>query len=107
MFGFWGNKNSSKVNSRKAYKKVLPKVSLKQGQVLKAVQNLGPCNYRQISQHLNVIEGSVTPRIAELRRKGLIKVAYVGKNVLSGTRVNYYAITGAGMKRLIENLGDY
>ncbi len=75
------------------------KISVSQTVVLRSIGKLQPCHYRQISQDLHVIEGCVTPRIAELRRKGLVKVAYqqVGP---SKVRVNYYRLTAKGTERL-------
>jgi len=105
MFGLTKLKKRINQNSQEAYKRVRPTITVRQETVLKAIQNLGPCYYRDISRHLRTIDGSVTPRIAELKRKELIRVKFV-KVGPSRARVSYYEITGLGMRHLIEKMGS-
>lgn len=104
MLGLGIFKRKQSKNSNEAFKKVRPKIAVSQDRVLRAIQQTQPAHYRTISEHLNIIEGSVTPRIAELRRKELVKVAFVKKGS-SGSKVNHYALTGLGMKTLIAAKG--
>lgn len=103
MLGIFKRKRVNK-NSLKAFYKVRPTIPVSELRVLRAIQHLQPCHYRQVSEHLRIIEGSVTPRIRGLRNKNYVKVAYVNKGS-SGTQVNYYEITGKGIKYLIDKLG--
>lgn len=71
-------------------------------QVLASIGRLRPCHYRMISDDLDIIEGSVTPRIKELERDDLVKV--VGKRKgYAGVLCNYYDLTPEGL-RLYRNL---
>lgn len=70
--------------------------------VLRAMAAINrPCHYRMISQRMGIMEGSVTPRLAEMRRNGFIKIAYVNVG-FNRVRVNYYVITGRGYRYMDE-----
>jgi len=97
MLSLFKKKPSTSVQ---AFKKVKSTVRPSQERVLKAINQLQPCHYRQVSARLNTIEGCVTPRIAELKRKGYITVSHVSKGQTSA-RVNYYRVTGRGLKYLL------
>lgn len=99
MFGL--KKKKVNKNSREAYRNVLPRVPVSRERVLKTIHKLQPCHYIQISHDLHIIEGSVTPRIAELRRLRLIRVELVGPGAF-GTKVNYYSLTKKGRETLSE-----
>ncbi len=90
-------------NSVAAYKEVRKKgVAKTQAEVLKALWEMRkPAHYRMLSQYMNTIEGCVTPRISELKRKGFIEVAYVNHG-FNKVKVNYYQITYKGKQYLEE-----
>lgn len=94
-------------NSKEAYRRLIKdkKIGPSQVRVLKAIKEIGPAHYRQISEWMGVIEGSVTPRIRELRRKRYVEIAYIRKG-FSKNPVNYYRITGRGVKFLQNLEGD-
>lgn len=98
MFGLKKRVNK---NSRLAYRNVLARVPVSQERVLATIQKIQPCHYVQVSERLGIIEGSVTPRIAELRHRHLIKIDHIGPGAF-GTRVNYYSLTKKGAKKLKE-----
>ena len=55
-----------------AYVEVLQNLGARQLLVLKAIDKLSSCNNLMISKYLNLPINSVTPRVNELRKKGLI-----------------------------------
>lgn len=75
--------NTARINSRKARN---------QEMVFKAVQELArPVNGRTVAAHLGFDSASVTNRLAELRKKGRIKVAYRKKG-LDGVWRQFYVV---------------
>jgi DNA-binding MarR family transcriptional regulator len=69
-----------------------PRLLYSQEQVLKALQEVKhPINGLAVARHMHADSASVTPRLAELRKKGLIKVSYV-KHGLDNKRRNFYVI---------------
>jgi DNA-binding MarR family transcriptional regulator len=85
-------------NSVAAWKAKKPTVSASKINVLRALAELNqPAHYRMISQHLGIMEGSVTPRIKELIRNGYIRVAYVNTG-FNRVKVNYYSLTSKGRR---------
>ena len=89
----WGLFKKKRVNKK-------PKnLSIRQNDVLRAIYKLQPCNYREISIYLRVIDGSVTPRIAELKRKKLVRVQHERKR-RDGRTMSYYSVTAKGLKGL-------
>lgn len=72
--------------------------------VLQAINELGECNYREIADHLGIIDGSVTPRIPQLKEKGLIRITSV-KKTPGGVAKRYYNITRKGRRELNGRYG--
>jgi len=56
-----------------AYAEALENLSRTQVQVFKTLKQIEPANNQMISRELNWPINSVTPRIKELRKKGLVK----------------------------------
>jgi len=56
-----------------AFVEVLGNLGQRQLQVLKTIDEIEPCNNLMISNRLNLPINSITPRVHELKRKGLIK----------------------------------
>lgn len=60
--------------------------------VYSAVTMIGkPCSMRMVAAHMQIDSGSVSPRLAELRKKNLITIAY-RKRGLDGVWRNYYKL---------------
>jgi hypothetical protein len=92
-------------NSVAAYKEARKGAAKSQIQVMRAMHKLNrPVHYRILSQYMNTIEGCVTPRLAELKRKGFVKVAYVNIG-FNKKQVNFYELTWKG-KKALEEAGD-
>ena len=56
-----------------AFADALEHIGLRQRDVLRAIEELEPCNNLMISKHLNIPINSITPRCQELRKMGLVK----------------------------------
>jgi DNA-binding PadR family transcriptional regulator len=92
-------------NSVVAYKAARKGAAKSQVEVLKALYEMRtPAHYRMLSQYMNAIEGCVTPRLAELRRKGFVEIAYVNHG-FNRVKVNFYRITYQGKQHLEEVVG--
>lgn len=57
--------------------------------VLEALEEIFPACNKQIAAHMNWPINSITPRVLELRQKGKVVQAYIGKDV-SGRRAIYW-----------------
>lgn len=99
MFGLKTKRKPHK-NSLEAFKKKKQHITVSQYRVLRAIDLIGPCNYREVAQKLRTIDGSVTNRISELKRKGMIITAFSKKRLNGGT-VSYYKITYKGKRKLM------
>lgn len=60
--------------------------------VLEAIQELAPCNDKQIAEHLGWPINSVTPRRGELFKKDRIVEAYIAKD-FTGRSCTYWKPT--------------
>lgn len=82
-----------KVNyQRENAKAIRAKLNENQDAVFKAVKELArPVNGRQVARHLNWDSASVTPRLAELVKKGRLIVAFPQKG-LDGIWRKYYVV---------------
>lgn len=67
-----------------AFAEVLENLGERQVQVLKAIDQIEPCNNLMISEHLNLPINSVTPRVYELKNMGLVKEFKVDKCPYTG-----------------------
>lgn len=56
-----------------AYYEALENLGTRQLEVLKAIDKIEPCNNLMISKYTGLPINSVTPRVHELKKKGLIK----------------------------------
>lgn len=62
-----------------AYESVKGDLSKRQSEVLEALRTIQPADNNQLSEYLNWPINRVTPRIKELREKGVVEKAYIGK----------------------------
>lgn len=86
-------KRKLKQPTKKAAKKKQLVLNPNQEAVYLSIRKLGECNARMVETDLHWRGGSITPRVAELVRKGYVqKVDH--KRGLGGYTVNYYRITG-------------
>lgn len=60
----------------------LEKLNTKQAEVLEKIEAIEPCSNKQIAKALGWEINRVTGRVTELRQKGHIKMAGVGRNDL-------------------------
>lgn len=58
----------------------LENINAKQAEVLDKIEEIEPCSNRQIAKALGWEINRVTGRVTELRQKGYIKMAGVGRN---------------------------
>lgn len=76
--------------------KVPTKLALSQETVWNAINDYGrPINGLHLAKIMGMDSASVTPRLAELRKKGRIKIAYV-KHGLDGHTRNFYIVSRDG-----------
>lgn len=69
------------------------RIGRSQEAVYKAIEEIGrPVNGLAIARHMNVDSAGVTPRLAELTRKGRIKIAY-RKRGLDRLWRNFYVVS--------------
>lgn len=81
---------SKKQRDRETMEAVNQHINRSQEQVYKAVALLHrPCNGRMVSSFMGVDSATVTPRLAELVKKGRIKIDHRKKG-LDGVWRNYY-----------------
>jgi hypothetical protein len=66
--------------SLKAFEEIIPSLNNRQKQVYELLRQVGhPLNNLMISKYLSLPINQVTPRILELRQKGLVLFAYLQK----------------------------
>lgn len=58
--------------SLQAYLDIVFNLSSRQKKVFQLIKRLQPCSNKQISEYSRLAINSVTPRVLELRRKGLV-----------------------------------
>ena len=66
-----------------------PKLNERQKAVLEALEEIFPASNKQLAEHLQWPINSITPRVLELRTKGVVVKAYTGKD-LTGRSQNYW-----------------
>lgn len=75
--------------SIEAYEKIKPTIGKRQREVLELLMRVGALNNTEISQWLNLPVNRITPRVKELREKGLVEEAYKAEGSY-GMRVSYW-----------------
>ena len=85
-----------KKTSVKACKQLIKsgKLSPRKGEVLTALAKSGPMTATEVSMTLGVPRDSVSPRIAELRRNGLVKTTKTTTCDVTGKTVSVWETTG-------------
>jgi len=73
-----------------AYAEALENLGARQKQILKTIDKIEPCNNLMISRYTGLPINSVTPRVYELKRKGLIKELKVGECPITKRRTLFY-----------------
>jgi len=64
-------------------------INQRQKQVLEALEEIAPANNRRVSEYSKIPINVVTPRMGELVKKQLVKIAYIGKDI-SGRQTIYW-----------------
>jgi len=72
------------------FDKVQPKISERQGQVLKTVSSLKKCTIYQAASALGVFPNQISGRFTELAKKEILKI--VGKKLIDNRPHNIYAL---------------
>ena len=67
----------SSQTSLEAYVSIRDELPARQMQVLRALNNLGQATFTMISEHIRMPINSITPRVNELVKKGLVRPAGV------------------------------
>lgn len=73
-----------------AYYEALENLGTRQLEVLKAIDKIEPCNNLMISQYTKLSINSVTPRVYELKKKGLIKESKIDICPITGRKTIFY-----------------
>lgn len=66
-------KHKTKITSILAYSQILEELGIRQTQVFRVVRELKSCNNLMISKKLNLPINSITPRVNELRKFGIVR----------------------------------
>jgi len=89
--------------SQEAYDKIVGTLGQRQYQVFNALKTIEPACNRVIALHLDLPINEVTPRINELRYKGVVEQAYKA-NDITGRKVIYWQISHPEIKWIQEEL---
>lgn len=73
-----------------AYYEALENLGTRQLEILKAINEIEPCNNLMISQYTKLPINSVTPRVYELKKKGLIKELKIDICPITGRKTIFY-----------------
>lgn len=74
-----------------AYESIKPKMAERQRQVLEAIAAIGPACNRQIAEYSRIPINVITPRVGELRKKGLVEPAYIQSD-LTGRKAIFWQV---------------
>lgn len=69
------------------------KIGARQRQVAEALERLGTANNRMISKESNLPINVVTPRVRELREKGIVQQAYKAIDPVTKTLTIFWELT--------------
>ena len=75
-----------------AFQSIKDNIGAKQYQVLCAISILGECNNQEIARHLGWEINRNTPRVYELRRKGLVEEIGKEKDAVTGKLTNFWRV---------------
>lgn len=76
----------------KSFSEILEELNERQTEVFNALMQHGAMCNEQIADALNVFPHQVTPRVLELRRKGIIVFSGYGKSKTSGKTVSIWQV---------------
>ena len=86
-------KGNMRATSLIAFSQIVESLGDRQMQVLKCIKEIGqPCSNLQISKYLHLPINSITPRVLELRKKGIVMMDRVGDCEFTGRKVIYWKI---------------
>lgn len=88
--------------SQEAYDSILDKLGNRQHQVLNKLKEIEPACNKAIALALGMPINEITPRVNELRYKGVVEEAY--KADYDGRKVIYWQITHPEVKWIQEEL---
>lgn len=75
-----------------AFQSIKDNIGAKQYQVLCAISILGECNNQELARHLGWEINRITPRVYELRGKGLVAESWREKDAVTGRLTNYWRV---------------
>lgn len=73
-----------------AYKEIEPTLGERQKEVYLAIKSLVETDNLLLSRYLRLPINSITPRVLELRKLGLVKKVRVGKSIVTNRNVNFW-----------------
>jgi len=73
-----------------AFQSIQNNLGAKQYDVFCAISILGECNNQEIARHLGWEINRITPRVYELRGKGLVTESRRERDVVTGRLTNYW-----------------
>lgn len=73
-----------------AFQSLKDNIGAKQYDVFCAISILGECNNQEIARHLGWEINRITPRVYELRGKGLVTESRRERDVVTGRLTNYW-----------------
>lgn len=73
-----------------AFQSLKDNLGAKQFDVFCAISILGECNNQELARHLGWEINRITPRVYELRGKGLVTESRREKDVVTGRLTNYW-----------------
>jgi Mn-dependent DtxR family transcriptional regulator len=76
-----------------AYIDELDKLGKRQRQVYEIIKEFGPISTEEIALKLNCYPHAITPRVYELREKGLVELWDIGTSPTSGKAVSLWKVT--------------
>lgn len=66
--------------SSSAYQKIKPSLGARQQEVYEAISDMGVATNEMVAEYLNLPINSVTGRVTELKRFGMLECAGIGRN---------------------------
>jgi predicted transcriptional regulator len=75
-----------------AYKEIEPTLGERQKEVYLAIKSLVETDNLLLSRYLRLPINSITPRVLELRKLGLVKKVRVGKSIVTNRNVNFWGL---------------
>lgn len=86
--------------SQEAYDKIVSELGKRQILVFRALIGIEPACNKRLAAHVNLPINEITPRINELRYKGVVEEAY--KADYEGRKVIYWRTVSPQIKKIIK-----